>query len=232
MSPDELAAALEQKICVTDHKGTILERVGDKFFEYTAGSFFQNNNSVLVPLTSYVRDAVFPADTPLDAPHRPTHLVDAYCGSGLFSIMLEPHFDVVRGIELSAEGIRASRINATLNSIPADKISFLEGDAANIFATVQDFPRDHTVLIIDPPRKGSDEKFIGQLIQFACQTVVYVSCNVHTQARDVGMILRKSEAEMQGKKYVLESVRGFDLFPQTAHVESVAVLRLVDVAQS
>ena len=139
---------------------------------------------------------------------------------------------VVRGIELSAEGIRASRANATLNNIPEEKISFIEGDAANIFATVQDFPRDRTVLIIDPPRKGSDERFINQLIQFACQTVVYVSCNVHTQARDVGMILRKSEAEMQGKKYVLESVRGFDLFPQTAHVESVAVLRLVDVAQS
>lgn len=64
--------------------------------------------------------------------------------------------------------------------------------------------------------------------------MVYVSCNVHTQARDVGKLLRMvDEAEKKegegGKKgkYVLESVRGFDLFPQTAHVESVAVLRLV-----
>ena len=226
LSPDALASACEKKLCVTDHKGTILERVGDKFFEYTAGSFFQNNNSVLVPLTSYARDAIFPEAAPPDP--KPTHLVDAYCGSGLFSIMLSPHFDVVRGIELSAEGIRASKVNARLNEIPDEKISFLEGDAANIFDTVKDFPREKTVLIIDPPRKGSDEKFINQLIQFACQTVVYVSCNVHTQARDVGMILRKSEANMKGKKYVLESVRGFDLFPQTAHVESVAVLKLVD----
>lgn len=60
--------------------------------------------------------------------------------------------------------------------------------------------------------------------------MVYVSCNVHTQARDVGMILRKSQEKMKekGKEYVLESLRGFDLFPQTAHVESVAVLRLID----
>lgn len=229
-SPEELASVLEDKVCVTDHRGTILELVGDKFFEYTAGSFFQNNNSVLVPLTSYVRNAIFPESAPLDP--KPTHLVDAYCGSGLFSIMLSPHFDVVRGIELSAEGIRASKVNARLNRIPNEKISFLEGDAANIFDTVQEFPRDKTVLIIDPPRKGSDENFINQLIQFACQTVVYVSCNVHTQARDVGMILRKSEKEMVGKKYVLESLRGFDLFPQTAHVESVAVLKLVDADHS
>lgn len=189
-------------------------------FEYTAGNFFQNNNSVLVPLTSYVRNAIF-------ALSKPTHLVDAYCGSGLFSIMLSPHFDKVRGIELSVDGIRASQKNAELNGIPSDKISFMEGDAANIFDTVANFPRERTALIIDPPRKGSDEHFIEQLIKFRCSTVAYVSCNVHTQARDIGMILRKSEEQMAGKKYVLESVRGFDLFPQTAHVESVALLKLV-----
>ncbi|KAI0089976.1 tRNA methyltransferase [Irpex rosettiformis] len=222
------SSSSDKLICVTDHRGTVRERVGDKLFEYTAGSFFQNNNSVLVPLTSYVRDAVFSCDPPLDP--RPTHLVDAYCGSGLFAITLSPQFDKVAGIELSSESIACATKNAKLNAIPAGKCSFLEGDAANIFATVQDFPREKTVLIIDPPRKGSDEKFIDQLIKFGCQTVVYVSCNVHTQARDVGMILRKSEG-MEGKKrYVVESVRGFDLFPQTAHVESVAVLRLVDAS--
>jgi tRNA (uracil-5-)-methyltransferase len=219
------SSSAEKLHCVTDHRATVRERVGDMLFEYTAGSFFQNNNSVLVPLTSYVRDAVFSCEPPLDP--QPTHLVDAYCGSGLFAITLSPQFKKVAGIELSSESISCATKNAELNNLPKGKCSFMEGDAANIFATVQDFPRDRTVLIIDPPRKGSDEKFIDQLIQFACQTVVYVSCNVHTQARDVGMILRKSEA-IEGKKYVLDSVRGFDLFPQTAHVESVAVLRLVD----
>ena len=105
---------------------------------------------------------------------------------------------------------------------------FLAGDAAHIFATVADFPRAETALIIDPPRKGSDARFIDQLVRFGCATVAYVSCNVHTQARDVGMILRRSAQAMQGRRYVLESLRGFDLFPQTAHVESVAILRLVD----
>jgi tRNA (uracil-5-)-methyltransferase len=92
---------------------------------------------------------------------------------------------------------------------------------------VADFPADRTVLLVDPPRKGCDEKFIQQLLAFRCKTVVYVSCNVHMQARDVGIILKATEKEESGRKYFLESLGGFDLFPQTAHVESVALLRLV-----
>jgi tRNA (uracil-5-)-methyltransferase len=82
---------------------------------------------------------------------------------------------------------------------------------------VQELPPDETVIVIDPPRKGCDDKFIEQLLLFGASTVVYVSCNVHTQARDVGKIVRG------GGGYALESLRGFDLFPQTAHVESVSV---------
>ena len=210
---------------MTDHKSTVREKVGDKVFEYPANSFFQNNNSVLVPLTSYVRDAIFAADGTSDRP-RPTHLVDAYCGSGLFAISLSDNFQKAVGIELSADSIRSATHSAALNGCQ-DKCSFLAGDAADIFSVVkdtQDFPRDRTVLIIDPPRKGTDENFIGQMMEFGCEVVVYVSCNVHTQARDIGAILGKETKD--GRKYAVESLRGFDLFPQTAHVESVAVLRL------
>ena len=202
-------------------------------FEYTAGSFFQNNNSVLVPLTSYVRDAIFPADSPQGP--KPTHLVDAYCGSGLFALTLAPSFEKVTGIELSEDSIACAKRNAYLNKVQ-DTCKFIAGDASHIFANVQDFPREHTVLIIDPPRRGTDERFISQLLEFGCRTVVYVSCNVHTQARDVGLILARS-AQLAaegtgagaGERYVLESVRGLDLFPQTAHVEAIAVLRLVSL---
>ncbi|KAG9310408.1 S-adenosyl-L-methionine-dependent methyltransferase [Chiua virens] len=226
-SPDDPA----KHICVTDHKATVRERVGDTYFDFPGHAFFQNNNAILVPLTNYVRDAIFPS-SPFENP--PTHLVDAYCGSGLFSLLLSPHFTTVAGIELSSSAIQAATSNAKLNQLPPDKCSFLAGDASDIFATVTHFPRDKTAVIIDPPRKGCDTKFIDQLLAFGAGTVVYVSCNVHTQARDVGMIVRRSEETGVGtgtetgtrQGYVLENLRGFDLFPQTAHVESVAVLRL------
>ncbi|KAG6333304.1 hypothetical protein ID866_5781 [Astraeus odoratus] len=220
----------EKHVCITDPKAIIREKVGDKYFEFPGHSFFQNNNSILIPLTDYVRDAIFPPALDLSPAQRPTHLVDAYCGSGLFSIILSPHFETVAGIELSSDSIKFATHNASLNRIPEGRCTFLAGDAANIFSVVSEFPRDRTALIIDPPRKGCDENFIDQLVEFGCKTVVYVSCNVHTQARDVGMIINRMEKKgiaVGGGKYVLESVRGFDLFPQTAHVESVAILRLV-----
>ena len=225
---DSLPTPLETHGCVSDHRAIVRERVGDMLFEYPGGSFFQNNNSVLVPLTDYVRDSIF-LSPPGSPSERPTHLVDAYCGAGLFAITLSPHFDIIAGIELSSDSIKFATQNAQLNNIPEGKCTFRAGDAANIFAAVPEFSPRHTALIIDPPRKGCDENFINQLLTFRAQTVVYVSCNVHTQARDVGMILKRSENEAEqngGRMYVLESLRGFDLFPQTAHVESVAVLRL------
>lgn len=235
-TPDDPA----QHICITDHKATVRERVGDTFFEFPGHAFFQNNNAILVPLTNYVRDALFPVAEATTDDTSPTHLVDAYCGSGLFSILLSPHFHTVAGIELATDAIRSATANAQLNSLPPDRCTFLAGDASDIFATVHHFPRQRTAVIIDPPRKGCDARFVEQLLAFGPGTVVYVSCNVHTQARDVGMIVRRSEeigvgGPEQGtprQRYVLESLRGFDLFPQTAHVESVAVLRLVSVEEA
>ena len=86
----------DRHVCITDHKATVRERVGDLLFDYQAGSFFQNNNSVLVPLTSFVRDAIFPPTTPSPSTIPPlTHLVDAYCGAGLVALALAPHFSQV-----------------------------------------------------------------------------------------------------------------------------------------
>ncbi|KAJ3548487.1 hypothetical protein NMY22_g1238 [Coprinellus aureogranulatus] len=222
---DRLSDEFNKHVCVTQPKATCRERVGDFIFEYNAGSFFQNNNSVLPPLTNYVRDAIFPPTS--TEPSTLTHLVDTYCGAGLFAIVLSPYFQKVAGIELSQDSIKWATRNAEINHISKDKISFRSGDAAEIFAVVKEFPKDETAVLIDPPRKGTDEVFIDQLLAFGPKTVVYVSCNVHTQARDVAMIMEKGMKEGV-TKYKLDSVQGFDLFPQTAHVESVAVLRRVD----
>ncbi|CAE6532955.1 unnamed protein product [Rhizoctonia solani] len=221
-----------EHICITDSKAVVHERVGDFEFTFPAGQFFQNNNSVLKPLTDYVRDAIL-HPIPFEkegavASLPPTHLVDTYCGSGLFSITLSPHFEVIAGIEISADSIAFAQRNAALNSIPTSKCTFRAGTASSIFASVGngEFPPERTAVVIDPPRKGCDEPFIEQLVAFLPATLVYVSCNVHTQARDVGSILRKTQSAEVGRRYRIESIRGFDLFPQTAHVESVAVLRL------
>lgn len=209
---------------VTSHKDTVYEAVGPYLFSFGAGSFFQNNNAVLVPLTEYVKEAIFP-----EGVRPPTHLVDTYCGSGLFGITLSGCFERVAGVEISHDSINAAQRNAAMNGL-SDKTAWLCGKAEAIFAGLpeQGFAGSHSCVVIDPPRKGCDAPFLDQLLDFRPLTAVYVSCNVHTQARDVGYLVAASERRGAGQwRYVLESLRGFDLFPQTAHVESVAVLRLV-----
>lgn len=219
---DKLSEAFTKHVCVSDQNATAREMVGDYLFEYTAGGFFQNNNAILPLMVDFVKELIRSGDDV----SQPTHLVDTYCGAGLFAISLSSLFEKVAGIELSKSSIESAERNAGLNGIPKSKVSFQAGTASNIFSTVRSFPRDRTVVVIDPPRKGCDDVFLAQLLQFRPATVVYVSCNVHSQAADVGHILKATTSEPEGKRYKLERLRGFDLFPQTAHVESVALLKL------
>ncbi|KAI5293702.1 tRNA(m5U54)methyltransferase, partial [Ascosphaera acerosa] len=152
---------------------------------------------------------------------RIKYLLDAYSGSGLFTVTLSPLFVSSLGIDISAPGIEAARANARANGLP--QTGFAAADAAALFRDVP-YPPDRTLLVIDPPRKGCGDAFLAQMMQYAPARVVYVSCNVHTQARDVGVLVRGDGA---GVRYAVESVRGFDFFPQTGHVESVAVLNKV-----
>ncbi|CBQ73465.1 related to TRM2-tRNA(m5U54)methyltransferase [Sporisorium reilianum SRZ2] len=203
---------------VTDHKATVKERVLTTKFESPAGTFFQNNRSILPGLLDYVRDAITSSGADNAAADR--YLVDAYCGSGLFSLCLASLFREVSGVEISSESIKYATKNAQLNAITNAK--FLAGNAEDIFAKIE-YPAERTTVIIDPPRRGCDEEFVRQLVNLAPKHIVYVSCNVHTQARDVGQLVAKDA------RYKIKSVRGADLFPQTHHVEGVAVLERVDV---
>jgi tRNA (uracil-5-)-methyltransferase len=214
------------KTCVTDFNATTKEYIDDFVFTNPAGSFFQNNNSILPPFTQYIREQIIPK---AQDDIKISYLVDAYCGSGLFTITLSSLFKRSIGIDISTQSIEFASKNATLNKLPAAQATFMAADAANIFEKIE-FPAAETVVVIDPPRKGCDQNFLSQLLRFGPQRIVYVSCNVHTQARDVGVLVDGLEQVNKGLDpmkgaYEIESLRGFDFFPQTGHVEGVAVLR-------
>lgn len=138
----------DQHITVTNHKLPVYERVGDLLFTFTAGSFFQNNNSILVPLTSYVRDAIFPPGIPDDK--KPTHLVDTYCGSGLFGITLSDRFTKVAGVELDLQAVEAAKKNAEINGL-GEKSTWLCGKAEDIFGglAATGFAGGHSCVVVD-----------------------------------------------------------------------------------
>ncbi|GME51385.1 (Uracil-5)-methyltransferase [Neofusicoccum parvum] len=218
-----------EKTCVTDQKGRTTEYIDDFKFENPAGAFFQNNNSILPTFTQYIRDHILPPTSSGDAPQKIKHLIDAYSGSGLFTITLSQLFPKSLGIDISSSSIEFASTNAALNNLAPDHASFIAADAANLFASIE-FAADETVVVIDPPRKGCDDLFLRQLLRYSPARVVYVSCNVHTQARDVGVLVNGMEGVDGGfgpgnGVYEIESLVGFDFFPQTGHVEGVAVLQ-------
>ena len=172
---------------------------------FLARDFFQNNPFILPAFTRHVREQA--------AASGARFLVDAYCGSGLFALSAASAFERVAGIEISESSVRFARENAAANGIT--NAMFQAGDAAKIFSGLE-FPAADTVVIIDPPRKGCDESFLGQLFAFGPRAVVYVSCDPATQMRDLTHFLAAG--------YTLTAAQPFDLFPQTRHLECVITL--------
>ena len=218
-----------RKTCITDNNATSTEYVDDFRFDNPAGAFFQNNNSILPLVTQYLRDNIFGPSASSGQP-KITNLIDAYCGSGFFTITLSSLFERSIGIDIADKSIISAKNNAKLNHLPESSRNFIAADANQLFASVDSskFRPAETVVVIDPPRKGCDQGFIKQLLEYGPGRICYVSCNVHTQARDVGWLVGGIEDEsgeaVEGL-YEIESLRGFDFFPQTSHVEGVAFLR-------
>ncbi|MGJ8673896.1 class I SAM-dependent RNA methyltransferase [Rubritalea sp.] len=190
----------------TNHRAIATEQVGDLSFNFLAGDFFQNNPFILPAFTEYVAKQA--------SMNGAKYLVDAYCGSGLFALSLASSFDKVAGVEVSETSADWARANARQNNI--GNATFMASSAEAIFEDI-DFPADETAVVIDPPRKGCNEEFLSQLFAFGPSRCVYVSCNPSTQMRDLQEFIKAG--------YILEEVQPFDLFPQTRHLECVAVLR-------
>lgn len=210
------------KTCVTDSRYIVNEYVNGYRFQFSAGEFFQNNNSILPIVTDYVKSNLFIAPESQGEGKegsRDNYLVDAYCGSGLFSITCSKNVKKVIGVEVSADSVKFARLNAKENNI--ENASFIVGKAEEIFKDI-DLPANQTSIILDPPRKGCDDVFLTQLAEFNPNRIIYISCNVHSQARDLEWFMNETS---NGSQYEIVSVKGFDFFPQTHHVESVAILR-------
>ena len=202
---------------VTDHEAVITEVIPlpeappaaprpPLRLRFLARDFFQNNPFILPAFAAHVRDQA--------AGQGARFLIDAYCGSGLFALAAAPRFDRVIGVEVSDTSIAFARENAAANGIT--HAAFQAGDAAAIFDGI-DLPADATAVVIDPPRRGCDERFLHQLLAFGPRAVVYVSCDPATQMRDLRAFLAGG--------YALTAVQPFDLFPQTRHLECVITLR-------
>ncbi len=190
---------------VADPSNLVTASVGGTKFQFTAGDFFQNNPFILPELVDYALGEA--------AADGIRHLLDIYCGVGVFALCGREKFAQCLGVEVNADAVRRAQANAALNR--AKNCEFLVGAAEAIFARVN-FPFGETAALLDPPRAGCDEGFLRQLLNFRPARIVYVSCDPATQARDLKILTAGG--------YRLLHAQPFDFFPQTRHIECVATL--------
>jgi len=190
--------------------GTITERIGKRTYRVSANSFFQTNTEQAERLY----------DTALSFAHlRSGDVVyDLYSGTGTIALHIAAGVRTVIGIESAAQAVDDARMNAQANGV--HNCLFLQGDLKDTLLSSRrsDDPLPAPdVIIVDPPRAGMHEKVAREIIALAPRTVVYVSCNPSTQARDLKIICESG-------RYAIESIQPVDMFPHTQHIENVVGL--------
>jgi 23S rRNA (uracil1939-C5)-methyltransferase len=171
------------------------------------GGFFQANVALVGELVDQV--------VAMSALSGRETVVDAYGGAGLFSLFLGPRAERIFVIEGDREAVRCARLNLRGEGILHAEIC--PGDVADILGDVF-VARGRTadVVILDPPRDGCGRGVIDSVAAVRPERIIYVSCNVATQARDVRLLIERG--------YALRLLQPLDMFPQTAHVEVIALL--------
>lgn len=183
--------------------GCVEETLCGLRFRLSARSFFQVNRAQAERLYEAALEMAGPAETALDL----------YCGTGTITLCLARQVGRVYGVEVVEDAVADARENAARNGIA--NAEFFCGDAGE---AAERFARDGVrpeLIVVDPPRKGLGEDVVGAILRMAPERVVYVSCDPATLARDVAR-LRAG--------YRVEGVRGVDMFPRCAHVETVVSL--------
>ena len=148
---------------------------------------------------------------------KPTDkVIDAYCGTGTIALIAASKgAGEVLGLEVNQEAIEDARFNAQANNL--ENVSFVCEDASAYLKKLAKEKQNCDVLFLDPPRSGSDERFLAAAIKLAPRKIVYISCNPQTLERDLRYVMRFSD-------YRVDGIQPVDMFPHTDHVETVALL--------
>lgn len=191
-------------------KGYVIEKMEDFSFKIGPKSFFQTNTRQGEQLYRVTRE--YAGLTGKET------VYDLYCGTGSIGIFLSRRAARIVGVEVIEEAVADARENAALNGITHSR--FFTGDVVDIchndFFGQEGRP---DVIITDPPRAGMHEALVSKILEIAAPTVVYVSCNPATQARDLHLL---------DAAYTVTRVQPVDMFPHTHHIENVVQLKLRD----
>lgn len=210
INPAKTSLVLGKREEVLYGSGYIEDILCGKRFRISAKSFYQINPVQTEKLYSTAID--FASLTGKET------VLDAYCGIGTIGLVAIDKAKQVIGVELNSDAVKDAIVNARLNS--ADNIRFYCADAGEFMTDMARAREKVDVVFMDPPRAGSDIPFLKSVVTLAPKKVVYVSCNVETQARDLIFLCRNG--------YSVKKIQPVDMFPHTSHVECVVMMSRKD----
>jgi len=190
-------------------KGYIEDTLCGKTFRISPRSFYQVNPVQTEKL--YGKALEFAGLTGTET------VLDAYCGTGTIGIIASDKAERVIGVELNGDAVKDAKENAKRNQVK--NIQFYQNDAGKFLVGMAEQGAKVDVVLMDPPRSGSDEAFLSSVVKMMPKKVVYVSCNPETLARDLQYLVKKG--------YLVKRAVACDMFPFTSHVETVCLLNKV-----
>ena len=197
---------LGERNIVVYGKGFIEDKLCGHTFRISPNSFYQVNPKQ----TEFLYEKAI-ACAKLTGKER---VIDAYCGTGTIGMIAAKYAKEVVGVELNKDAIKDAIINAKRNEIK--NIRFINEDAGRYMVSLAEQNERIDVVIMDPPRSGSDEVFLSSVVKLAPKRVVYVSCGPDTLARDLKYLVKYG--------YRVEEATPYDMFPFTEHTEVVVAL--------
>ena len=193
---------INEKVMTT--KDYITSYIGNKKYIIKRNSFFQVNYDISTRMYDKVKGVI--------VKEKSKNVLDLYCGTGTIGIYISDVVSKITGIEVVSDAIEAANVNKKRNNV--ENIEFILGKVEDKL----DFISNNNIdtIIVDPPRSGLHKKVIPILEKISPKTIIYVSCNPITMARDINLL---------SNNYELVEVTPYDMFPNTYHVETVCVLK-------
>ena len=209
LNNEKTSMVLSENPCTVLYgEGWIEDELCGLRFRISAKSFYQVNPVQAARLyTIAIRMARFSGNE---------SVIDAYCGTGTIGLIAASRgAGKVTGIELNPDAVEDAKANALRNGI--SNAQFICGDASS---SLKQMAKDGVcvdTVFLDPPRSGSDERFLASVIKLNPRNVIYISCNPETLARDLRYLTSMGPYRMFGAQPV-------DMFPQTSHIETAALI--------
>lgn len=198
---------LGEKEQVIYGKGFIEDSLCGKTFRISPKSFYQVNTTQT--------EILYGKAIELAGLTGKETVIDAYCGIGTISLIAAEHVKKVIGVELNPDAVRDANTNASRNKIT--NVDFYNKDAGEFMSQLAAQGESADLVFMDPPRTGSDERFLNSLCTLAPERIVYISCNPETLERDLKYLAKN--------KYKVQRMIPVDMFPGTYHVESIILLQ-------